>query len=160
MNDTEKREAARNFANYWRGRGDEKQDAQMYWVSLLQDVLDVPQATQYIEFEKKVVVDGQTKFIDGYIPDVRVLIEQKSITKDLSKPELQSGGTMLTPYQQGKRYANNMPLDAMPRYIIACNFKELWIYDQNKPGEDPEKILLENLRISGRDWIFLFTKNI
>ena len=46
------------------------------------------------------------------------------MTKDIGKPEPQSGGIMLTPYQQAKRYANNMPLDEMPRYIVTCNFQE------------------------------------
>ena len=38
MTEAERREAARKFINHWRGKGDEKQDSQLFWVSLLQDV--------------------------------------------------------------------------------------------------------------------------
>ena len=75
-----------------------------------------------------------------------MLIEQKGSDKDLRKAELQSDGEMLTPYEQAKRYANNMPLDEMPRYIVTCNFQEFQIHDQNKPGQEPEVIQLDALQ--------------
>ena len=145
MTAQEQREAARRFYNTWKDKTDEKQHAQSFWRALLSDVFGVENVDTYIEFERRVTVDGQTKFIDGYIPETRVLIEQKSGNKDLNKPELQSGGAMLTPFQQAKRYANNMPLNQMPRYIVTCNFHEFHVHDQNKPGEDPEVITLDNL---------------
>ena len=46
-----------------------------------------------------------TAFIDGYIPSTHVLIEQKSITKDLGAPIRQSDGSLLNPFQQAKRYS-------------------------------------------------------
>ena len=88
----------------------------------------------------------------------RVMIEQKSMTKDLSKPEPQSGGISLTPYQQAKRYANNMPLDEMPRYIVTCNFQEFQIHDQNKPGQNPEVIQLDALQDAAYRMEFLVKK--
>ena len=106
MTEQEKREAARNFINRWLGKGDEKQDSQLFWIGLLQDVLGIKNVTDYIQFERPVRVDGAQKYIDAYLPQTRVMIEQKSLKKDLAKPELQSGGTVLTPYQQAKRYAN------------------------------------------------------
>ena len=36
-------------------------------------------ATDRVEFQKKVVVDGNVKRIDAYIPETKVLIEQKSL---------------------------------------------------------------------------------
>ena len=36
------------------------------------------QVTEYLEFEKPVIIDGNTKFIDVYIPSTKVIIEQKS----------------------------------------------------------------------------------
>ena len=114
MTDAERREAARKFINEWRGRGNEKQDSQRFWMSLLQDVYGMENALQKVQFERPVRVDGQQKYIDAYLPETRVMIEQKGMTHDLTKPEPQSGGIMLTPYQQAKRYANNMPLDDMP----------------------------------------------
>ena len=152
MTDQEQREAARKFISRWMDIGDEKQDCHNYWISFLSDVMGISDVTNYIQFERRVVVDGQTKYIDGYIPDTRVLIEQKGHDIDLTKKERQSDGKELTPYEQGKRYANNMPLDEMPRYIVTCNFQEFRIHDQNKPGEKPTVIELNELQ----DKFYLF----
>ena len=158
MTEAERKEAARRFINHWRGKGNEKQDSQLFWMSLLQDVYGMENVGQNVQFERPVIVDGQQKYIDVYLPETRVLIEQKGIAKDLGKPELQSGGAMLTPYQQAKRYANNMPLDEMPRYIVTCNFAEFRIYDQNKPGQDPAIIPLEALQEAAYRLEFLVKK--
>ena len=146
MTDAEQREAARRFINAWHGKGYEKGDTQRFWMSLLGDVLGVQNVAEKIEFEKEVIIDRQTKFIDGYIASTKVLIEQKSLGKDLTKAIPQSGGKMLTPYEQAKNYANNMAFDEAPRWIITCNFSEFYIYDMNKPGADPEIVKLENLQ--------------
>ena len=158
MTEAERREAARKFINHWRGVGDEKQHSQLFWVSLLQDVYGMENVKENVQFERRVIVDGQQKYIDVYLPETRVMIEQKGMTHDLAKPEPQSGGIMLTPYQQAKRYANNMPLDEMPRYIVTCNFQEFRIYDQNKPGQDPEVIRLEALQDAAYRMEFLVKK--
>ena len=158
MTEAERREAARKFINHWRGKGDEKQDSQLFWVSLLQDVYGMENVKEHVQFERRVIVDGQQKYIDVYLPETRVMIEQKSMTKDLSKPEPQSGGISLTPYQQAKRYANNMPLDEMPRYIVTCNFQEFQIHDQNKPGQNPEVIQLDALQDAAYRMEFLVKK--
>lgn len=146
MTDAEQREAARRFINAWRGKGYEKGDTQRFWMSLLADVFGVDNVAEKIEFEKEVIIDRQTKFIDGYIASTKVLIEQKSLGKDLNKPIPQSGGKMLTPFEQAKNYANNMAFDEAPRWIITCNFSEFQIYDMNKPGAEPEVVKLENLQ--------------
>ena len=99
MTDAEQREEARKFINKWHGY--EKGETSKFWISLLSDVLGVKSATDYIDFEKQVVVDGKTKFIDGYISDTKVLIEQKSKKFDLDMPEPQSGtDQLMTPYEQ------------------------------------------------------------
>lgn len=85
MTAMEQREAARKFVNTWRNKGYEKGETQSFWISLMTDVLGIDHATDKIIFEKEVIVDGQTKFIDGYIAETRVLIEQKSLGKDLNK---------------------------------------------------------------------------
>ena len=38
------------------------------------------------------------------------MIEQKSVDKDLRKAIKQSDGTYLSPFQQAKRYASELPL--------------------------------------------------
>ena len=94
MNDIEQREAARQFYYKWKGRGREDEDARSYWIDFLQDILGVDHVTDRVEFEKKVVgKDGNTKRIDVYIPETRVLIEQKSLVIPLDKPQAGHKGT-------------------------------------------------------------------
>ena len=89
------------FVSDWTGRGYEKGETQPFWIALLA-ALGVEDPTQYIRFEDQVHLD-HTSFIDGHIPATHVLIEQKSITKDLGAPIRQSDGSLLTPCQQAKR---------------------------------------------------------
>ena len=81
MTETEKRAAATKFYNDWHGLGDEKSDSQRFWIEFLNNVLGIEDVTQKIIFEKRVTVDNQTKFIDVYIPETRVLIEQKVLIR-------------------------------------------------------------------------------
>ena len=144
MTDLEKRLAAKLFVQNWTGHGDEKQETQRFWIDLLQNVLGLEKATDAIEFEVRVKLD-HTSFIDGYIKDTGVLIEQKSADVDLSKGGKQSDGSMLTPYQQARRYAGSLPHNMNPRWIVVCNFKEFHIHDMNRPNDTPEIIKLEDL---------------
>ena len=133
------------FVEAWKGKGDEKQDTQRFWMELFHMVLGVENPARHLLFEKKVKLEDSTRFIDGYIPETKVLIEQKSKHIDLSKPELQSGGASLTPYNQARRYDNNLPLEEKARWIICCNFQRFEIHDMSKPLAEPEVVLLENL---------------
>lgn len=145
MNSVTQRAAIKTFFKKWNGIGDEKQDTQSYWIELLSNIYGIQDVTNCISFEKRVKIDGNTKYIDGYIKDTLVLIEQKSFGIDLDKPEKQSDGAMLTPYQQGKRYSDNLPFNEKPRWIITCNFQEFHIHDMNKPNEAPEVLYLKDL---------------
>ena len=151
MTDTENRLAAKQFAADWQGRGDEKQETQTFWLALLQKVYGVTEPDKFISFEKTVNVDNvktgksNTKFIDGYIGATRVLIEQKGAKIDLNKGELQSDGSLLSPYQQARRYGGYLPVNQQPRWIVVCNFKEFRIHDMNHPNDTPEILLLSDL---------------
>jgi hypothetical protein len=79
------------------------------------------------------------------IPATRVMIEQKGLGKDLNKPIKQSDGSLLTPFQQAKRYIVELPVDQHPRWVVTCNFEEFYVYDMNRPGGEPEKIKLADL---------------
>lgn len=136
--------AAAEFAERWKGRGYEKGDSQPFWMDLLQNVYGVENIVDFIHFEEQVKVDA-TNFIDGHINVTRVLIEQKSIDKDLRAPITQSDGQRLTPFQQAKRYSADMRYSQRPRWIVACNFREFLVYDMEQPNGEPESILLENL---------------
>jgi len=144
MTDVQQKAAAKQFAKTWAGRGDEKQETQLFWISLLQNVFGVEQPTEAIDFEVRVKLD-HTSFIDGYIKDTHVLIEQKGMDIDLQRGYKQSDGTMLTPYGQARRYAGFLPHNMNPRWIVVCNFKEFHIHDMNRPNDTPEIIRLEEL---------------
>ena len=144
MNDTQQKAAAKSFAAYWKGKGYEKGESQAFWLSLLRDVYGVEHPEQFIIFEEQVHLD-HTSFIDGTIPSTKVLIEQKGLGKDLKKPIKQSDGTLLTPFQQAKRYITELPLSQHPRWVVTCNFEKFFVYDMERPGGEPEEILLENL---------------
>lgn len=144
MTDREQKKAAKAFVEYWTDKGYEKGESQPFWLSLLRDVLGVEHPEQYISFEDQVHLD-HTSFIDGRIAATKVMIEQKSIDKDLRKAIRQSDGTFLNPFQQAKRYISELPLSEHPRWVITCNFKEFLVYDMEKPSGEPVQILLKNL---------------
>lgn len=143
MTEVEQRLKIKNFIKVWTGKGYEKGQSQPFWIQLLR-CLGVENSEQYISFEDQVHLD-HTSFIDGFIDKTKVMIEQKSIDKDLSKAIKQSDGTLLNPFQQAKRYISELPLSKHPRWVITCNFKEFYIYDMEKPNGEPEIIKLANL---------------
>ena len=147
MTDVERRSAARSFVDTWKDRGDEKQDAQNFWRELLQSVYGVekPEADVSFEFRVKNDQTGSTIFIDAYIHDTAVLIEQKGMDIDLSKHHKQSDGSMLTPFQQARRYAGLLPHNMNPRWIVISNFQEFRIHDMNNPNAEPYIVLLTDL---------------
>lgn len=144
MNDVEQRKAAKEFAAYWQGKGYEKGQSQPFWLSLLNKVYGVENPEQFISFENQVHLD-HTSFIDGYISETKVMIEQKSIKKDLLAPIKQSDGTLLKPIEQAKRYAAELPVSQHPKWIVTCNFEKFLVYDMEHPHNEPEEILLSNL---------------
>ena len=149
---TENRQAAAaaEFATRWQGRGYERGDSQIFWADLLTNVYGVKNIAEFIRYEEQVrnMVDS-TNFIDGHIPSTRVLIEQKSLGRDLRKGGTQSDGSVLNPFEQAKRYVANMPLKDHPRWIVTCNFAEFLVYDMEHPTLEPEHILLCDL---GREY--------
>ena len=144
MTETDKKKAAKAFAEYWKDRGDEKSDSQSFWLALVRDVLGVVEPEKFILFEERVKLD-HTSFIDGHIPSTHVLIEQKKKGLNLRSPIRQSDGTLLNPFQQAQRYSAALPYSQRPRWIITCNFEEFLIYDMEKPTGEPESILLKDL---------------
>lgn len=144
MANISQKEAARRFAGYWRGKGYEKGQSQPFWLSLLREVYGVPEPEKYIAFEDQVHLD-HTSFIDGFIDSTHVMIEQKGYGKDLEKPIRQSDGSLLTPYQQAKRYSQELPYSRRPRWIVTCNFEKFLIYDMENPSAEPQLLLLKDL---------------
>lgn len=147
-----RQQAAREFVKTWSSdkKGREDADRQTFWNDLLQRVYGINNYYDYITYEKDVQVkaDGKvtTRRIDGYIPSTKVMIEMKGKkVTDLSKPLIQSGGDELTPFEQAKRYANFLPANEYPRWIVVSNFNEIDIHDMNQPLAKPTIIKLEEL---------------
>ena len=144
MTDAQRRAAAKQFVADWTNRGDEKQETQTFWLALLQKVFGVEEPDKFVAFEVPVKL-SHTSYIDGYIASTRVLIEQKGQDIDLNKGYKQSDGTLLSPYQQARRYAGYLPHDQNPRWIVVCNFQEFHIHDMNRPNDAPEVVALADL---------------
>lgn len=144
MTEKEQKKAAKEFALRWQGKGYEKGQSQQFWIDLLVNVYGVDDIAGFISFEDQVHLD-HTSFIDGYIKSTHVMIEQKSLGKDLRKAIRQSDGSLLNPFQQAKRYVTELPLSQHPRWIVTCNFEEFLVYDMEKPNGEPEQIFLKDL---------------
>ena len=144
MTQIQQQKAAKEFAERWKGKGYEKGDSQIFWSTLLTEVFGVEHVDTFLLYEQQVHLD-HTSFIDAVIPSTHVMIEQKSIKKDLGEPIKQSDGTPLNPFQQAKRYAAELPYSQRPRWIVTCNFAEFWVYDMEQPNGEPQKIQLKDL---------------
>ena len=137
--------AAAEFAERWKNRGYERGESQPFWIDLLSNVFGIETPSDgFITFEDHRMVDS-SNFIDGRIPSTRVLIEQKSLGKDLRAGIRQSDGSLLNPFQQARRYVVSLPVSEHPRWIVTCNFSEFLVYDMEQPNGEPEQVLLENL---------------
>ena len=143
--DKQQAAAAAEFAERWKGRGSERGESQPFWIDLLSNVYGIETPTNgFICFEEHHMVDS-SNFIDGRIPSTKVLIEQKSLGKDLRKGIRQSDNSLLNPFLQARRYVLSLPVSEHPRWIVTCNFSEFLVYDMERPNAEPEQILLENL---------------
>ncbi|MBR7155166.1 MAG: methylase, partial [Paludibacteraceae bacterium] len=144
MNTIQQQKAAKEFAERWAGKGYEKGESQKFWTTLLSEVFGIEHVDDFIIFEDQVQL-GHTSFIDARIPSTKVMIEQKSLGKNLGEGIKQSDGSILNPFQQAKRYASELPYSLRPRWIVTCNFAEFWVYDMEQPNGEPQKILLKDL---------------
>ena len=153
MTQKEQARAAKNFAERWKGHGYEKGEAQSFWIDLLINVFGLQNFVGYITFEKQVQKKGEkkinTNYIDGYIPETQVLIEQKSSDIDLRKPDNQTG---LSAYDQALKYKERLLYSQPTKWIVTCNFTEFLIYDMERPLDEPVQIFLKDLE---RDYYLL-----
>lgn len=148
MSNTTQKQAARQFAKDWMGKGYEKGETQRFWLELLHNVFGIDNPMAWMQFElpvKTITKEKGSDFIDAYISVTKVLIEQKGSHVDLSAKAKQSDGAELTPYQQARRYAAGLPLSMAPRWIVACNFTTFEVHDMEHPNDAPEVIQLADL---------------
>ena len=144
LSEKQQKEAAAAFAKRWEGKGYEKGESQTFWIELLTEVLGVENPSTFITFEQQTQLD-HTSFIDAMIHSTHVMIEQKSLGKDLRQAIKQSDGSLLNPFQQAQRYSATLPYSQRPRWIVTCNFAEFDVYDMENPKGEPSRILLKDL---------------
>ena len=143
-------QALHDFILYWQKKvqtdegitkSTEVMDTQKFWSELIYDVFGESKSTFELEFEKRInLINNKNKnCIDLYIPKSKILIEQKCSKQSLSAKYKQSDGTELTPFEEAKRYNDNLMFSERGKYIITCNFKEFRIYDLDK--KIPEQII-------------------
>jgi hypothetical protein len=147
---------ALDFIAEWKNKGDEKQDSQKFWFSLFKNVLGVPNPENYLNFEQRVQL-GHTSFMDVYIPQTKVIIEQKGKEIDLRRKAKQSDGQELTPFEQARRYNGSLPHSQKARWIVTCNFQTFLIYDMEEDpnGLTPLELQLEELSTKYHELKFL-----
>ena len=155
----ENKDAAKKFREYWLLATDSEVGGyQKYWISLLGDVLGEKDALSRISFQLPVPMSGTTKFLDAWIPETKVLIEHKKRGVKLDAPQAAHGG--MTPYEQAVDYDNARPYAEKARWIVTCNFSEIWIYDRTKPLAAPERITLSDLPKEVHRLSFLVNKKV
>ena len=155
----ENKDAAKKFREYWLLATDSEVGGyQKYWISLLGDVLGEKDALSRISFQLPVPMSGTTKFLDAWIPETKVLIEHKKRGVKLDAPQAGHGG--MTPYEQAVDYDNARPYAEKARWIVTCNFSEIWIYDRAKPLAAPERITLSDLPKEVHRLSFLVNKKV
>ena len=122
----EQKSALRDFVKRWKGRGYEKGDTQQFWLQLLGAI--GYEHKDSVLFEHHLTSGG---YIDAWLRESNIMVEQKAMTVDLDKPELRQG-VMKTPFKQVLDYAENVPLAMQPSFLVTCNFKTFRVYDRNK----------------------------
>ena len=142
---TDQKRAAQDFVEFWeKAKGSEISESQDFWRDLFLKIFGIADTTKFLNFEKKVRIDKKMRRIDVYVPQTRVLIEQKSRGVDLDDADTSTG---LTAFQQALRYRAALP-DGACAHIITCNFDEFRFYDMtlaNPTEQKPRVLKLENL---------------
>lgn len=149
----EQKKRAKSFSEYWT-RQDYKEDGNtsLFWLELL-EILGAKAPTRYIQFEVPVKhLTGSAIFIDARIPSLRIVIEQKESAFPLElapgKTYSRHGRSYHSVYEQAYEYDQTFPLSERSRYIVTCNFKEIWIYDMNVPESERLPIKIPVARLS------------
>ena len=149
MTAAEQVKAARKFAAKWMKDCKEDGNTAPFWISLLREIFGVADTDSYIRFEDTVKHEekGNSLFIDGWIPSMRIMIEQKASGVPLDKPYKRHGRTFASAYEQAFEYDQTLPVSRRSRYIVTSNFHEIWIYNMDEPeaARKPMKLTLKDL---------------
>ena len=136
------------FAKEHAKDSDEKQHAQQFWRDFYMCFgLSKSSASM---FEKRVLKVGGTRgYIDSFIPSV-LLVEQKSLGKDLDRA-----------YEQARDYfyAIENEFDK-PQYIITCDFQTFQLYNLHSDTKEPNICKLNELHKRADWFMFLVDKRV
>jgi len=133
----EQKKAAKEFYEEWKDKGEENKYTQAFWNSMLRDVFGIPKPeTTYIDYQKTVYINGTPHWIDGYIKNTHVIIEQKSSDKNLITHKEKHGDLNLNAFEQARWYDGNLYYGEHCQWIVTCNFKEIYIYDMREVHKD------------------------
>ena len=122
---TDCRQKAREFRDYWKSqRGSERSEGQHFWNMLLRDVLGMDNVEQRTQPQVPVQMEDTTKVLDFWIPETKVLIEHKKRGVKLDAPQSGHGGK--TPFEQASEYNQARGYSDKARWIVTCNFDEIW----------------------------------
>nr|WP_181716318.1 DNA methyltransferase [Psychrobacter sp.]QJS05427.1 type II restriction enzyme, methylase subunit [Psychrobacter sp.] len=131
--------------DYKDAEGYERGQSQNFWTQIF-NAYGVSGQVQLKAFEHRLKKDKTQKYVDAFIPKL-VIIEQKSKGIDLNKA-----------YRQASEYYDRLKTDK-PRYIVLCNFDELWLYDLANPLDVKEyKCLLTDLP-KNAEWLDFLAPN-
>lgn len=83
MDNSERKIRIEKFVSDWEGHGYEKGETHSFWLAFLRDVLNIAEPEKIIKFEVPVKLK-HTSFIDAFLPDSKVIIEQKSSSENLT----------------------------------------------------------------------------
>ncbi len=124
MTTIEQKRAAQEFVKRWKAMPCvEEEHSRSFWIELLEDVLGLPNATHFFEFERK--VEGRK--IDVFYEDMDILVEMKGrgISLDKASERSKRAGEE-TPYQQAKWYADKPVLYAgIGSSVVACRSSDM-----------------------------------
>lgn len=131
--------------DYKDAEGYERGQSQNFWTQIF-NAYGVSGQVQLKAFEHRLKNEKAQKYVDAFIPKL-VMIEQKSRGLDLNKA-----------YKQVSEYYDKLKTDK-PRYIVLCNFDELWVYDIANPLDIKEhKCLLTDLP-KNAEWLDFLAPN-
>jgi hypothetical protein len=136
------------FAKEHANDSDEKQHAQQFWRDFY--ICFGLSKSSASMFEKRVLkVGGARGYIDSFIPSV-LLVEQKSLGKDLDKA-----------YEQARDYFYALENEfEKPQYIITCDFQTFKLYNLHSDTKEPKICKLDELHKRADWFMFLVDKRV
>ncbi|MHB8539362.1 MAG: DNA methyltransferase [Candidatus Acidiferrales bacterium] len=126
------------FSKEWTGVTSERAEKQTFWNEFF-DVFGIRRRTVAIFEEPVRKISGEYGYIDLFWPK-KVLVEHKSLGKDLGKAESQA-------FRYIQDLASEGRIDDIPRYVIVSDFDRIALHDL-EPDEQLGLPLFNNRRVA------------